>query len=37
MTARHERIGQMSHDPLSATVELGRNGFVKRSDLGNSH
>ena len=37
VTARNERVGEMSHDPLSAAVELGGNSLVKRGDLGNSH
>ena len=37
VTARHERIGEMSDDALSAAVELGGNCLVEGSYLSNSH
>ena len=37
VTARHERIGEMSHHTLSAAVELRGNCLVEGGNLGNAH
>jgi hypothetical protein len=37
VTARHQRIGEMRYDALSAAVEFGGNRLVKGSNLCNPH
>src|SRR6516225_1090852 len=37
VSARGELFGEPINDPLSATVQLGWNGFRQRRDLGYAH